>query len=44
MSMTMLDVTDIPEAAIGDEAVFMGSQGDERIAFNNIMTFDCKTS
>ena len=31
MSMTMLDVTDIPEAAIGDEAVFMGRQGDERI-------------
>ena len=32
MSMTMLDVTDIPEAAIGDEAVFMGCQGDERIS------------
>ena len=32
MSMTMLDVTDIPEAAIGDEAVFMGAQGDERIS------------
>ncbi len=31
MSMTMLDVTDIPEAAIGDEAVFMGCQGNERI-------------
>ncbi|MBR4673217.1 MAG: alanine racemase [Victivallales bacterium] len=31
MSMTMLDVTDIPEAAIGDEAVFMGCQGDEQI-------------
>ncbi len=32
MSMTMLDVTDIPETTIGDEAVFMGSQGDERIS------------
>lgn len=32
MSMTMLDVTDIDGAAIGDEAVFMGSQGDERIS------------
>ncbi len=31
MSMTMLDVTDIPEAAIGDEAVFIGCQGNERI-------------
>ena len=32
MSMTMLDVTDIPEAAIGDEAIFMGCQGNERIS------------
>lgn len=32
MSMTMLDVTDIPDAAIGDEAVFMGCQGNERIS------------
>ena len=32
MSMTMLDVTDIDGAAIGDEAVFLGSQGDETIS------------
>lgn len=28
MDMTMLDVTDIPDAACGDEAVFWGRQGD----------------
>ena len=32
MSMTMLDVTDIPDTAIGDEAVFMGHQGNEWIS------------
>ncbi len=31
MSMTMLDVTDIDGTSIGDEAVFLGAQGDERI-------------
>ncbi len=31
MSMTMLDVTDIDGAAIDDEAVFLGTQGDESI-------------
>jgi alanine racemase len=32
MNMTMVDVTDIPGVALEDEAVLMGSQGDERIS------------
>lgn len=31
MNMTMVDVTDIPEAALEDEVVLLGRQGDERI-------------
>lgn len=31
MDQTMLDVTDIPEAAVGDEAVILGRQGAESI-------------
>jgi len=31
MDMTMIDVTDIPEAKVGDEVVLMGRQGDEEI-------------
>ncbi|HOG51959.1 MAG TPA: alanine racemase [Lentisphaeria bacterium] len=31
MSMIMLDVTDIPGAALDDEAVFLGRQGDQEI-------------
>jgi alanine racemase len=32
MNMTMLDVTDVPGAAAGDEAVLLGRQGDEQIS------------
>ena len=31
MDMLMLDVTSIPDARVGDEAVFIGSQGSERL-------------
>jgi alanine racemase len=31
MDQTMVDVTDIPGVAIGDEAVLMGEQGDDRV-------------
>jgi alanine racemase len=31
MDMTMVDVTEVPGAAIGDEAVLLGRQGSERI-------------
>ena len=31
MDMMMVDITDIPEATLGDEVVLMGRQGDERI-------------
>jgi alanine racemase len=32
MDQTILDVTDIPEVAIGDEAVIIGSQGEAKIS------------
>lgn len=31
MDMTMIDVTDIPDATVGDEVVLIGRQGDEEI-------------
>jgi alanine racemase len=31
MDMTMVDVTDVPGAEVGDEVVLLGEQGDERI-------------
>ncbi len=31
MDMTMIDVTDIPDVAVGDEVVLIGRQGDEEI-------------
>jgi alanine racemase len=31
MDMTMVDVTDVPDAQIGDEAVLIGRQGHEMI-------------
>lgn len=31
MDLTMIDVTDVPEAAVGDEAVLIGSQGEGQI-------------
>jgi alanine racemase len=32
MNMTMVDVTDVPGAVLEDEAVLLGSQGDERVS------------
>jgi alanine racemase len=31
MNMTLVDLTDVPEASIEDEVVLLGSQGDERL-------------
>lgn len=36
MNLTMVDVTDIPEAALGDEAVLLGRQGDEAITADHL--------
>jgi alanine racemase len=36
MDMTMLDVTDVPGVAEGDEVVLLGSQGNERITADDI--------
>lgn len=36
MSMVMLDVTDIDDASIDDEAVFLGAQGNERITIQSL--------
>jgi alanine racemase len=36
MDMTMLDVTDVPGAAEGDEVVLIGAQGSERITADEI--------
>lgn len=38
MDMTMLDVTDVPGVTEGDEAVLIGSQGNERITADDIAT------
>ena len=32
MNLTMVDATDIPDVAVGDEAVLIGKQGDETIS------------
>jgi alanine racemase len=36
MDLTLIDVTDIPGAAIGDEVVIIGPQGDDRITAEEI--------
>ena len=36
MNLIMVDVTDIPDAALGDEAVLLGSQGDQRITADQL--------
>jgi alanine racemase len=36
MDMTMLDVTDVPDVAAGDEVVLIGSSGSERITADDI--------
>jgi alanine racemase len=36
MDMTMVDVTDVPEVAVGDEAVLIGRQGTEEISADEV--------
>ena len=36
MDQTMLDVTDIPEATVGDEVALIGEQGEQRITADDI--------
>jgi alanine racemase len=36
MDQLMIHVTDVPDAAIGDEVVLIGSQGDERITADDV--------
>lgn len=36
MDMVMIDVTEIPDAAVGDEVVLIGRQGEEEITANEI--------
>ena len=36
MDMTMIDITDIPEAAISDEVIIVGNQGNEWISADHI--------
>jgi alanine racemase len=36
MDQTMIDVTDIPEAAVGDEVVLLGQQGSDRITADDL--------
>ena len=38
MDMSVVDVTDIPEAAVGDEVVLVGTQGGEEIPVDEIAT------
>jgi alanine racemase len=36
MDMTMTDVTDVPDARVGDEAVLIGRQGAEEISADEV--------
>jgi alanine racemase len=36
MDQTMIEVTDFPDAAIGDEVVLLGQQGSDRITADNL--------
>jgi alanine racemase len=36
MNLTMVDVTDVPEAALEDEVVLLGAQGQRRIAAEDL--------
>jgi len=36
MDMTMVDVTDLPEVSVGDEAVLIGRQGTEEISADEV--------
>ena len=39
MNMTMVDVTDIHGAALEDEVVLLGGQGDERVAAEQLASW-----
>ena len=39
MDQTMIDVTDIADAAIGDEVVLLGHQGGDRITADDIAAY-----
>ena len=36
MDMTLIDITDVPEAQVGDEVVLLGKQGQESITATEI--------
>jgi len=36
MNMTIVDVTHVPEAALGDEVVLLGAQGEERLSAEQV--------
>jgi alanine racemase len=36
MDMMMVDVTDVPDARLGEEVVLLGAQGDERITAQDV--------
>jgi alanine racemase len=36
MDLTIIDVTDVPAAKMGDEAVLIGRQGSEQIGVNEL--------
>lgn len=38
MDQTMIDVTDIPDAAVGDEVILIGEQGSNRITADDLAT------
>lgn len=44
MDATMVDITEIPEAGVGDEAVLMGSQGKEQISAHEIASWKSSVS
>ncbi len=39
MNMTMVDVTDVPNAAVGDTATLIGTDGDERISAEQLASW-----
>ncbi|WP_409311591.1 alanine racemase C-terminal domain-containing protein, partial [Pectobacterium sp. B1J-3] len=39
MNMTMVDVSDVPDAALMDEVVLLGRQGDERVTAEQLASW-----
>ncbi len=39
MNMTMVDVTDVPDAAVGDVATLLGADGDERVSAEQLASW-----